>query len=92
LPRPRSASAEIALFCAISPLLLILAHFVGGGGVPVYRTVPRKRGRPTRRARRSSSPVDSGISEKSILLSGIGFALFAARLARADDANGFPVM
>ncbi len=50
------------------------------------------RGRPTRRARRSSSPVDSGMSEKSILLSGIGFALFAARLARADDANGFFVI
>jgi len=46
-------------------------------------------GRPTRRARRSSSSVDSGMSEKSSRLSGIGPALFARRLSRADDANRF---
>jgi hypothetical protein len=28
----RSTSAKIALFCAISPLLAALAHFMGGGG------------------------------------------------------------
>jgi hypothetical protein len=46
-------------------------------------------GRPTLRARRSSAVVDSGMSEKSSLLSGIGLAFFAGRLARADDANDF---
>lgn len=46
-------------------------------------------GRPTRRARRSSASVDSGMSEKSIALSGIGLALFAARRARADDSDRF---
>ncbi len=46
-------------------------------------------GRPTLRARRSSASVDSGMSEKSSLLSGIGLAFFAGRLARADDANDF---
>src|SRR2546425_7079095 len=46
-------------------------------------------GRPTSRARLSCSSVNSGISEKSIWLSGIGFPLFAARLSRADDANAF---
>src|SRR6516162_2872085 len=46
-------------------------------------------GRPTRRARLSSWSVDSGISEKSIRLSGICFALFSAPLARTDDANCF---
>src|SRR5229473_3418165 len=46
-------------------------------------------GRPTLRARRSSASVDSGMSERSSLLSGIGLALFASRLARADDANDF---
>jgi hypothetical protein len=45
--------------------------------------------RPTRRARLSSASVDSGMSEKSIPASGIGLALFAARLARADDADRF---
>ena len=46
-------------------------------------------GRPTRRARLSSASVDSGMSEKSIPASGIGLALFAARRARADDADRF---
>src|SRR5213592_2540856 len=46
-------------------------------------------GRPTRRARFSSAPVVSGMSEKSIHLSGICSTLFAARLPRADDANRF---
>jgi hypothetical protein len=46
-------------------------------------------GRPTLRARRSSAVVDSGMSEKSSLLSGVGLAFFAGRLARADDANDF---
>jgi len=46
-------------------------------------------GRPTRRARRSSASVDSGISEKSTLLSGVSLPLFPARFARADDANRF---
>src|SRR5579859_265505 len=46
-------------------------------------------GRPTRRARRSSSSLDSGISERSRRLSGIGTALFARRLPGADDANSF---
>src|SRR5216683_1959618 len=46
-------------------------------------------GRPTRRARLSSSSVDSGISEKSIRSSRIGFALFRARTARGDDTKCF---
>ena len=46
-------------------------------------------GRPTLRARRSSVLLDSGMSEKSSLLSGIGLTLFAGRLAGADDANDF---
>src|SRR2546426_2444686 len=46
-------------------------------------------GRPTLRARRSSASVDSGMSERSSLLSGIGLAFLAGRLARADDANDF---
>src|SRR5690242_19513415 len=46
-------------------------------------------GRPTRWARRSSWSVDSGISERSRRLSGIGFAFLARRLACADDANRF---
>jgi len=46
-------------------------------------------GRPTLRARRSSAVVDLGMSEKSSLLSGIGLAFFAGRLARADDADDF---
>ena len=46
-------------------------------------------GRPTLGARRSSAAVDSGMSERSSLQSGIGLALFAGRLARADDANDF---
>src|SRR6267143_880603 len=49
-------------------------------------------GRPTRRARLSCSSVNSGISEKSIWLSGIGFPLFAARLPRTADANAFLAM
>src|SRR5437879_6511936 len=46
-------------------------------------------GRPTLRARSSSASVDSGMSERSSLLSGIGLALFAGRLTRADDADDF---
>jgi len=46
-------------------------------------------GRPTRRARFSSSSVDSGISEKSIRLSCIGLAFFRARTARSDDTKRF---
>ena len=46
-------------------------------------------GRPTRRARLSSSPVDSGRSEKSIRSSCVGFALFRARTARGDDTKRF---
>ncbi len=46
-------------------------------------------GLPTRRARRSSSAVDSGISEKSICESGIGFAFPPARRPRADDPECF---
>jgi hypothetical protein len=46
-------------------------------------------GRPTRRARFSSASLDSGISEKSMRLSGIGLPLFPARLPRADDADRF---
>src|ERR1700686_3467284 len=46
-------------------------------------------GRPTRRARLSSSPVDSGISEKSIRSLCIGFALFRACAARGDDTKFF---
>jgi hypothetical protein len=49
-------------------------------GLPVF-------GRPTLRARRSSSSVDCGISEKSIWLSGIGLAFFPARVPRADDPD-----
>jgi len=44
-------------------------------------------GRPTPRARLSSASVNSGMSEKSIWLSAIGLALFAARLPRADNPN-----
>ena len=43
----------------------------------------------TRRARFNSSGVDSGMSEKSMRLSGIGSALLAARLAGADNADRF---
>src|SRR5579864_1808903 len=46
-------------------------------------------GRPTRRARFSSSSVDSGISEKSIRSSCVGVALFRARAARGDDTKRF---
>src|SRR5271163_2822627 len=46
-------------------------------------------GRPTRRARLSSSSVDCGISEKSIWRSEIRLALLAAGLAGADDADCF---
>ena len=46
-------------------------------------------GRPTRRARFSSSFVDCGISEKSMRLSRIGFALFRACPARGDDSEYF---
>jgi hypothetical protein len=46
-------------------------------------------GRPTRRARFSSSPVDSGRSEKSMCSSCIGFAFFRARAARGDDTKRF---
>lgn len=46
-------------------------------------------GRPTRRARLNSSPVDSGRSEKSIRSSCIGFALSRARAARGDDTKRF---
>jgi len=46
-------------------------------------------GRPTLRARRNSAVVDSGMSERSSLLSGIGLAFFAGRLAGADDADDF---
>jgi hypothetical protein len=49
-------------------------------------------GRPTRRARRSSAAVDSGMSERSSLLSGVGLAFLARRLACADDANEFLAM
>jgi hypothetical protein len=46
-------------------------------------------GRPTRRARRSSSSVDFGMSEKSICESGIGLTLPSARQPRADDPEFF---
>src|SRR5581483_11348225 len=46
-------------------------------------------GLPTRRALFSSSSVDSGMSEKSIALSGIDLPLFAACRPRADDADAF---
>ena len=46
-------------------------------------------GRPTRRARLNSSPVDSGRSEKSMRSSCVGFALFRARTARGDDTKRF---
>jgi hypothetical protein len=46
-------------------------------------------GRPTRRARRSSSSVDFGMSEKSICESGIGLTLPPARQPRADDPEFF---
>lgn len=49
-------------------------------------------GRPTRRARFNSSSVDCGISEKSIRLLCISFALFRARAAGRDDTyNFFPI-
>ena len=44
-------------------------------------------GLPTRRARRSSSSVDSGMSEKSIFESGICLTLLAIRLSRANDTD-----
>jgi hypothetical protein len=40
LPRVRSVSAEIALFCALTPLVVTLAHFMGGGGVSPNRIFP----------------------------------------------------
>src|SRR6185312_4079680 len=46
-------------------------------------------GLPTRRARRSSSAVDSGMSEKSICESAIGLAFPPARRPRADDPECF---
>ena len=46
-------------------------------------------GRPTRRARRSSSSVDSGMSEKSICESDIGLTFPLARRPRADDSDFF---
>ena len=46
-------------------------------------------GRPTRRAARSSSSVDSGMSEKSICESGIGLTFPPARRPRADDSEFF---
>ena len=46
-------------------------------------------GRPTRRARRNSASVDSGMSEKSMWLLGVCLALFATCFARADNANRF---
>src|SRR5207253_164672 len=46
-------------------------------------------GRPTRRPRRNSWSVASGMSERSIRLSGIRLALFPRRLPRTDDANAF---
>jgi hypothetical protein len=47
------------------------------------------RGRPTRRARFSSSPVISGMSVRSSSLSGKYFALVPRGLTRADDADRF---
>jgi hypothetical protein len=44
-------------------------------------------GRPTRRARFSSAPVDSGISEKSIRSSCVRLAFFRTRPARGDDTK-----
>lgn len=49
-------------------------------------------GRPTRRARANSRSDDSGMSVKSMLLSGIRLMLFARSLARADDADGLFAM
>src|SRR5258707_10675630 len=46
-------------------------------------------GRPTRRARRNSASVESGISEKSMRLLSVCLAFFTARFARADGANRF---
>jgi hypothetical protein len=46
-------------------------------------------GRPTRRARLSSSFVDSGRSENSIRSSCVGFTFFRARPARGDDTKRF---
>ena len=44
-------------------------------------------GLPTRRARRSSSSVDSGMSEKSFCGSGICLTFLAARLPSTDDPD-----
>jgi hypothetical protein len=49
-------------------------------------------GRPTRRARRSSSSVASGMSEKSICESGICLTFFPTRLTSADDPDRFLFM
>lgn len=46
-------------------------------------------GLPTRRARRSSSVVDSGMSEKSICESGIGLSFPPTRRPSADDPECF---
>jgi hypothetical protein len=46
-------------------------------------------GLPTRRALRSSSVVDSGMSEKSIFESGIGLSFPPTRRPRADDPECF---
>lgn len=49
-------------------------------------------GLPTRRARRSSPVLDSGISEKSICESGIGLAFPPTRRPRTDDSECFFLM
>src|SRR5437763_13120007 len=51
--------------------------------------IPEATDKEWRRARRNSSSVASGISERSIRLSGIGLPFFPRRLPRADDANAF---
>src|SRR5437763_14848783 len=51
--------------------------------------IPEATDEESRRARRHSLSVASGISERSIRLSGIGLAFFSRRLSLADDAVAF---
>jgi hypothetical protein len=60
--------------------------------ISLRASVP-KGGRPTRRIARSGAGEASGMSAKSIPgRRRIGRSLFAARLARADDANAFAIV
>src|SRR5581483_4916861 len=75
----RLAASCLSLFRRTGSILMAISRRCG---LPDF-------GLPTRRALFSSSSVDSGMSEKSIALSGIDLPLFAACRPRADDADAF---